>query len=331
MLNVMDLAQLDTHLHKASYREFAGPCPNPGCRCRRDGFRVQPDKRMDKDGVARGGFMCRGCWDPQCPPIRPDQPRWGDPIDYLMHFKRMSYAQARAYLAGEEGEREPVQQKKNSHSDMLTYRSEDWQTAARRMVQDGMHYLWYSDGRRGRDYVHSRGLSEEVILDARLGYSLKNDIPRLIIPFWANGLYVAISSRDLRSDIPKEKRWQDVAGGTKSEFYLADCLKTPRPTVVLESPLDALSVVETCEDFVNVVATGGTNGARTKKNLIKLAQQDLVFLAFDADEAGDKEARWWLDHLPNARRLRPSQHDVNDMLVQGWDVRQWIIDALPSV
>lgn len=328
MLTVMDLAQLDTHLHKASYREFAGSCPNPKCHCRRDGFRVQPDRHMDKDGIARGGFMCRGCWDPRCPPIRPDQPRWGDPIDYLRHFKRMSYAQARAYLAEQEGEREPVQQKKSSQPDMLTYQSEDWQKAAHQIVQNCMARLWSPIDPLALDYARSRGLSDELIRRVRLGYSLKDDIPRLIIPFLANGLYVAISSRDLRLDIPKEKRWQDVAGGTKSEFYLADCLKTPRPTVVLEAPLDALSVVQTCGDLVNIVATGGTNGARTKKNLIKLAQQDLVLLAFDADEAGDKEARWWLDHLSNARRLRPIQHDVNDMLVQGWDIRQWIIDAL---
>ncbi|HEX3643567.1 MAG TPA: hypothetical protein VHV10_19950 [Ktedonobacteraceae bacterium] len=92
MINVMDLAELDTRLHKASFREFAGPCPNPECGCRTDGFRVQPDKNSGQDGTPRGGFMCRGCWDPQRPPIRPDLPRWGDAIDYLRHVKKMSYA-----------------------------------------------------------------------------------------------------------------------------------------------------------------------------------------------------------------------------------------------
>jgi hypothetical protein len=35
--------------------------------------------------------------------------------------------------------------------------------------------------------------------------------------------------------------------------------------------------------------------------------------------------------LPNARRLRPPLHDINDMLMQGWDIRQWIVNAIQDV
>ncbi|HEX3643566.1 MAG TPA: toprim domain-containing protein [Ktedonobacteraceae bacterium] len=198
------------------------------------------------------------------------------------------------------------------------------------MVENCVARLWSSTDTLALDYTHSRGFSDELILKARLGYSLKHDIPRLVIPSLNHGVYVAISYRDLRPDIPKDKRWQDIPGGTKGELYLADCLESGRPTVVLEAPLDALSVVQTCADLVSVVATGGTNGAKNRKNVMRLALQDLVFFAFDADEAGDKEAQWWLDRLPNARRLRPKLHDANDMLVQGWDIRQWVIDALQA-
>jgi hypothetical protein len=35
-----------------------------------------------------------------------------------------------------------------------------------------------------------------------------------------------------------------------------------------------------------------------------------------------------LDRLPNARRLRPFLHDINDMLVQGWDIRAWVTASI---
>ncbi len=50
----------------------------------------------------------------------------------------------------------------------------------------------------------------------------------------------------------------------------------------------------------------------------------IVLVAFDADPAGDKEAKWWLKCLPNARRLRPFLHDINEMLMDNWDIRAWI-------
>lgn len=61
---------------------------------------------------------------------------------------------------------------------------------------------------------------------------MKDGIPRLIIPVYNDGRYVAIYRRDLRPDAEHHERWKDVAGSTKNELYLVDCLKKKRPTVL---------------------------------------------------------------------------------------------------
>jgi hypothetical protein len=80
--------------------------------------------------------------------------------------------------------------------------------------------------------------------------------------------------------------------------------------------------------MVNVVATGGVEAARSAKSLIYLALQPLVFVSFDADAAGDEHAQWWLKRLKNARKLRPLLKDINDMLMDNWDVRAWVGQAI---
>src|SRR5260221_341370 len=79
MMTVMDLARIDTRLSRVCSNEYAGPCP--GCSGT-DRFHVKLTKR---DG--QGGFMCRYCWPAE-------EKGWGDNIDYLRHFKHMTYGQA---------------------------------------------------------------------------------------------------------------------------------------------------------------------------------------------------------------------------------------------
>jgi hypothetical protein len=55
-----------------------------------------------------------------------------------------------------------------------------------------------------------------------------------------------------------------------------------------------------------------------------MAMASRVLVAFDADETGDEKASWWTEHLPHAVRLRPTRHDVNEMLTAGDDLTAWI-------
>jgi DNA primase len=107
--------------------------------------------------------------------------------------------------------------------------------------------------------------------------------------------------------------------------------------VLVEGEIDALTIVQALGEQVAAVATGSTAGARRSAWVARLSQAPAVLVAFDCDKrqgdgrgAGDKAAAWWLNALPNARRLRPLLHDANT-LPDPEDVRGWIGRALAQL
>ena len=78
------------------------------------------------------------------------------------------------------------------------------------------------------------------------------------------------------------------------------------------------------------MATGSTQGGRHLRWLARLASASIVLVAYDADEAGETAAHFWLDALPNARRWRPYWHDANDMAKSGADVTTWIAAGIET-
>jgi hypothetical protein len=308
--------------------------------------------------------MCRGCWDAgETLPNRDKKRGWGDEIAYLMHYRYVSlddaimqamdsgslsfedaykryayerrwpYERAQQHLLdlGANKDQQRVRRPVQKIKQCLDYRSSVWQEQVHKTVEEYAAFLWTPEGAQGLEYALARGLHYKTIQTAKLGFSVQGGIPRLIIPLlnfyfheYEKGWYFTIFRRDLRPDCPKDERWKNAKGSSTEELYLADCLKAKRVTVLTEAPLDALSIAQECGDLVNVVATSGVSCGQNHANLARLALMPLVLVAFDADQAGDKEAKWWIDRLPNARRLRPFLHDVNDMLVENWDVRVWV-------
>lgn len=362
MLDVKDLAEQDTRLKKKSVHEYSGPCPGCGGN---DRFSV----KASGDGL--WVFQCRGCWDAsESLGDRGRKRGWGDKVDYLTLYrgakiedallevlrdqlitfeeaykryaaaKHLPYevAASRLQALGANSEQSTViRQQHRLSGKHLDWQSPSWQQVTGNAIKAYVKSLWDEEDTTALDYARARGLKDETIRRARLGYTVRGGIPRLIVPVYNRcfhdydeaGWYFAVYRRDLRPDIPSEERWQDAPGGTKNELYLADCLMRKRPTILTEAALDALSVVQECDTtLVNVVATGSANCGQQTKWLARLALMPLVLVAFDADEPGDENAQWWLDRLKNARRLRPVLHDVNDMLMQGWDVEQWVMSEV---
>lgn len=362
MLTVLDLANEDSRLKKKSVKEYCGPCPDPNCGCQRDGFSV-------KHNGYSWVFMCRGCWDSgEMLPRRDKKRGWGDEIAYLTHYRsvtldeailqamdsgllsfedaykryayevRWPYERAQEYLLGLGADKDQQRVKVTSQwkSRPSDYRSPIWQEQVHKAVEEYAAYLWSPEGIQGLEYALSRGLRYKTIQTAKLGFSQQGGIPRLIIPLlnfyfheYGEGWYFSIFRRDLRPDCPKDERWKSAKGSSADALYLGDCLKAKRTTVLTEGAIDALSIAQECGNLVNVVAVAGVTCGQNVENLARLALMPLVLVAFDADEAGNKEAKWWLERLPNARRLRPLLHDVNDMLLDNWDMRAWIERELP--
>nr|MBA2678942.1 toprim domain-containing protein [Ktedonobacteraceae bacterium] len=319
MSDVLTLAQEETQLHKVAVNEMAGPCP----KCfGTDRFRVRYSRE-----AGTWSFMCRSCWDAgQYLPEKGRKRGWGDAIDYVRHYRGMTFQEAKALVDGHEGE---TSHSRRPQPPSLT---PEWQSATHKAMQAHQSRLWSHDT-LALEYARRRGLYDHIIKQFQLGYSIHHGIPSLVIPNINAGRYVTVYRRDLRPDVPKGQRWKDAPGGTKDELYLADCLwlRKDLPVVVCEDALSALSIYQECGDLVNVVATGGAECGMLTRWIARLACAPVVLISLDADAAGDRYAAEWLMRLKNARRLRPLLKDANDMLMGSWDLREWVLNALDSV
>jgi 5S rRNA maturation endonuclease (ribonuclease M5) len=223
---------------------------------------------------------------------------------------------------------------------------EKWQESARAFVDYSVNQLWSEQGQGALDYLRSRGLKDETIKVAQLGYNpaeMKRPGERwgrkgkitlqqgIVIPWilGANEIW-RITIRD-ETVAEGDSRYKQVAGGSNG-LYFGFLLSYDRPVIIVEGEFDALSIAQEAGHDVSVVATGSTEGSHTARWIAALARKDMVLVAFDAEEKGDKAAQWWLDRLENAHRLRPWWNDANQMLQDGIDLlNDWIVPRVESI
>lgn len=224
---------------------------------------------------------------------------------------------------------------------------QEWQTSAKAFVKYCMDILWSEQGHQALDYLRGRGFMDETIKTAQLGYNptklrqsadkwgLKQNsslAPGIVIPWILGENLWRITIRD--ETVPtgvKEGRYKQVAGGSNG-LYFGYTLGYDRPVILVEGEFDALSIAQECGHHVSPVATGTTEGSHTARWIVALAVKDMVLVAFDAEEKGDKAADWWLKRLENAHRLRPWWEDANQMLRDGIDLlNDWILPRIESI
>ena len=107
--------------------------------------------------------------------------------------------------------------------------------------------------------------------------------------------------------------WHALAPGSRKDLGCFAIPDDPRPTVVLcESAIDAIS----CFALHPGYRCLSTAGARSNPLWLRplLDQGCQVYCGFDADPTGDDMAAAMIALHPAVQRLRPSQHDWNDML-----------------
>lgn len=330
--------------------EWAGPCPKCGGE---DRFRVWPD-HPEYD---TGRFWCRQCdWS-------------GDGIDYLQELRGLTFPEACEALGvthklntsqkpNRKRKSRPQQKpprKRRPTAKVATLPGPVWQERAVNVALRA-HELLYSDaGSEAYAYLKGRGLSDVVICEAGLGYipAYAQDDPSawglsdrtdpvhlpqgITIPWLASGteprlwrLKVRKMQHEAGSLVPVtgSRTYGQVPGCAEGLFCEAE-VRPGEPVVLCEGEMDALSVWEFARGRFRAVATGSANAGRLVQWRGLLAMASHVLVAFDADDAGEEQSEYWLT-LPNARRLRPTRHDVNEMLVAGDDVGGWIEQALES-
>lgn len=107
--------------------------------------------------------------------------------------------------------------------------------------------------------------------------------------------------------------WRGMAPGSRKDrgyFSVGDAQHGP--VVLCESAIDALSCLALHPGRLCISTAGARANPRWLSNL--LAQGFEVFCGFDTDATGENMARAMAVLYPCVKRLRPSQHDWNDVL-----------------
>lgn len=314
--------------------EYAGPCPICGGH---DRFRVQPS---GPDGPR---WYCRQC----------GGGKWHDAIDLVRQLKQVDFAEAVTMLIGSAPDLASAPRPAApAEAELTAAPGQTWQAAARRFCDDSLARLWSDAGRAALDGLRARGLADETIRAAGLGWHELDryeeraawglpeeqddrDRPRrvwlprgVVIPWQIGGQLWRVNIRRPAEDLARGGPKYIGPAGMGNGLYNADALRAGFPAVLVEGEIDALTIAQHGAGLAVAVATGSTHGARRTRWLARLALASSVLVCYDADEPGQAAADYWLDALTNARRWRPYWQDANAMAQDGADLRHWLAVGL---
>lgn len=318
--------------------EYIAWCPFCGGQEKRDSdrFHVWPTPH---EGKPR--YWCRIC------------DRKGDAIEYLRERDHLGYTEAldRLGLTDERNGAASSARALLPRHDPAYPPPEDWQAAAIEFCSAAVAHLWGPEGENARAWLRKRGLTDETIQLASLGYNPADCyaeraawglppeegqhgrpkrvwLPRgVVIPWMIRGdMWRVNIRRPLTAAQAAAGEAKYVApSGAGAGLYGANALAPDWPAVLVEGELDALTIFQHAGGLASPVATGGTGGAQRAKWLAELATCGRVLVAFDSDNAGEEKADYWLKILSNARRWRPFYgKDANELATAGGDLRAWV-------
>jgi len=133
----------------------------------------------------------------------------------------------------------------------------------------------------------------------------------------ANAVFLARGHR--RKPIGAELRgtgphsWRGMAPGSrKDQGYFCVCDKRAHAAIICESAIDAISCLAIHPRHCCVSTAGARPNPAWLPALI--GQYPRIYCGFDADTTGDAMAKAMTQAYPAITRLRPTQHDWNDLL-----------------
>jgi hypothetical protein len=108
-------------------------------------------------------------------------------------------------------------------------------------------------------------------------------------------------------------RWRGMAPGSQKDLgYFSMQHRAPTMIVLCESAIDAIRCFLLHPGSLCISAAGARPNPRWLPCL--LSQGQPFYCGFDADLTGDRMAQQMIALFPAIKRLRPSQHDWNDVL-----------------
>lgn len=347
--------------HKDFGDEFWGPCPF--CKGGDNRFHVWPQGN-------RPHYWCRVCL------------REGSPAQFLMEYEGMSFGEALAELGlpDSDDEHEYAPPTINEQLARGASPSKEWQQAAHLIIERASIYLWHRNSPEGKQalaYLRGRGLKDETIKRAKLGYvpldkstgrwymgdfkkwginpdELREDqrakggvrIPDGILIPWMEGNTIWKLCVKRPGQIMS---YGQVMGSSDGGLYNIDSVTADMPAMMVESELCALSVQQEAGDICNCIATGSTPKGRNSRLASDLVAASCILQSFDADEAGDEAAIYWVERFKGkCGRWRPWADewgetlrfkDPNEMLQNqdafkvftGYTLRGWVEAGIETI
>ena len=308
--------------------EYAGACPFCGGN---DRFRVWPEE----DG---GRYWCRNCG------------KAGDSIQWLRERRGLSFVEACQYLGQEPSPRAPRPARPAWEPREAKAPADLWQEKAKSFMDKSIQNLWADTGKDTRAFLNDRGLTDETIQGAGLGWNpadiyldreawglpeaLKEDgtlkklwIPAgLVIPLIDEGRVVRLRIR--RTD--GEPRYILIPGSdTRPMTWNLE----RGAAVIVESELDGILLNQEAGDLAGFVAMGTATGRPDRKTHDALTGKELILVALDTDEAGAKASwKFWPDTYGEKAKRWPCVNgkDPSEAKQNGLNIRAWILAGLPD-
>jgi DNA primase len=206
---------------------------------------------------------------------------------------------------------------------------------ARLIVDTAAELLWTDDGAEALEYLRGRGLDDETIRRAGLGW-----VPFVMVrtkdgrrAFSASGWVIpwfdggAVAAVKIRQPDGREPRYLE-AYRDRPLFYPGPRLAPLRrwaDIAIVEGEFDALLLGQELAGLATVITTGSASSRPSLNLRSALAQARRLFLATDADAAGDACCAAWPER---AIRVRPpdGHKDWTDARRAGIDLRAWWVE-----
>ena len=341
--NLLQIAEHYTRLkHVASSGggEWAGPCPIPGCRCMRDGFRVQPQQKR---------WLCRNCTDG----------KWQDAIALVMSLERLSFEQAIQRLTGNFSWTASIQKAAPIEPLNLPPLSA-WQRRAEEFVQRAQDALWGQAGVQAvawdmpdpqsgaiqpirlspLDWLRERGLKEETIQKYGLGYISRNI--RDAAQNWGlsgrpvflpQGITLPGTVGDicwfLKIRRPQGKPKYLHVRGSRPALFVANEVSTHTTIVFCEGEFDTLLLAQEAGELAGIATFGSASQHLDVSAWGWYLLNACRFLvAYDVDGKSDPGAKdlLTLRHAlrANVPQIRPQDKDLTDFYKSGGNLRHWL-------
>lgn len=256
--------------------------------------------------VRHGGWKCFGCG------------ARGDAVDLVRQLEGLAFpdaARRAVELSGGVGTFEPS-----------SYRPKAAQAAARpranpsglpaveaaRTVEAAVARLWSPAGAEALAYLRGRGLEDETIRSARLGFADPLMVPTrdgdrmfrasgVVVPWFDGGRLTLVKVRRLSEGRPK---YVEAYRDAPAAFPSLEAIRPGLPLVIVEGEFDAMLLDQLIGDIASVVTLGSASSKVDPGILARLLRNPRWYVAHDADPAGEAAAVPWLN-LAWAVRIRP--------------------------